>query len=72
MPLYCKTAHPTDNKPLSFKSVTSIYKTCTDFGRSAALTGWPADGGFLWDTAAVRGKGKKESKDLSLQIGFKC
>jgi len=71
MPLYCKTAHPADNKPRSFKSVTSIYKTCTDFGRSTALTGWLADGVFLWDRAAVRGIGQKESKDLSLQIGFK-
>jgi len=77
VPRYCKTAHPTDNKPRSVKSATRLHKTCIEFGMSAALKGWLTDGGLLWDRAVVCGIGKKRRvKELSLHIGlnigFKC
>jgi len=53
-------------------------ESCIEVGRSAVLTEWLADEGFLWDRTAVRGIGKKQESEAFeasywfkvLKIGF--
>jgi len=70
MQIYCKTAHPTDNTPRSLNPSQGYTKPCIEFGMSASPTGWLADGGYLWDRAAVRGIEKKESKGFEFAHWF--
>ena len=63
MPLYCKQLILQTTNHEVLNPSQGYTKSCIEFGRSAALTGWFADGIFLWDIAVVCWIGKKKESE---------
>jgi len=57
IPLYSKTAQPLHKNSEVLTESQGSTESCIAVRSSAALTGWPADVGFLCERAAVTGTG---------------